>query len=152
MNLTLRPATTGDMRQLWEWRNDPVTRQMFRHTDVVPWETHQQWCASVLSDPERLLLVAESSGTPVGTVRFDEVSSTGGAEVSVTVAPECRGGGLGTEILRQGTEQALGRWSKVVAFIKRDNIASQRAFSHAGYQWAGQTDTEVVLIAGEVSR
>lgn len=145
MTLTLRPATMEDAMILYVWRNHPSTRAMFRQEHPVDWETHRQWLQDVLVDPNRTLLVAVREGQAIGTVRFDLDGSD--AEVSVTVSPEHRGVGVGTEILRLGTEQALLTCDRVVAHIKTSNTASVRAFQKAGYREVIRTETEVTLYA-----
>lgn len=146
MPIKVRKATMADAKPLWEWRNDPVTRAMFRDSEPVPWDQHLTWLTGVLADPERLLLIAESDGTPCATVRFDDQGNNV-AEVSVTVAPEFRGRGVGTEALRQATALALQRWRIVLAHVKGENVASRKAFAGAGYEWVGEQEGYAMLIA-----
>ena len=145
--ITLRPATLQDAIHLYVWRNDPVTRAMFRDTAWISWESHRQWLRDVLEDINRRLFVAERDGTPVGTIRFD-IDPSGDAEVSVTAAPETRGGGVGAEIIRAGTAEVLqSRFvGRIVARIKMENIASQKAFAKAGYAESARTESEVVML------
>lgn len=149
MPMIIRTATMADAKHLWEWRNDPVTRAMFREGEPVPWDQHLTWLTGMLADPERLLLIAESDSIPCATVRFDD-QGNGVAEVSVTVAPEFRGRGVGTEALRQATALALQRWRIVLAHVKVENTASRKAFAGAGYEWVGEQEQYVTMIAGEV--
>ena len=62
--LRYRPATAADERLLLAWRNDPATRAASRRTEVVDAAAHARWLADVLTDPERVLLVAERAGEP----------------------------------------------------------------------------------------
>jgi len=41
--ITLREATIDDCDELYRWRNDPVTREQFFDSEVVPYEEHQKW-------------------------------------------------------------------------------------------------------------
>jgi RimJ/RimL family protein N-acetyltransferase len=58
----------------------------------------------------------------------------------VTVAPEQRGRGVGVQAIRESTELELAarpELARVVALVKAENAASQRAFERAGYARAG---------------
>jgi hypothetical protein len=41
MSLCLRIATPEDSHQLWQWRNDPVTRANSKTNEQVPFERHE---------------------------------------------------------------------------------------------------------------
>lgn len=132
--ITLRRAGVEDARVLWVWRNDPVTRAMSLQTDPVTWDTHREWFARSLQNPARVIWVAEAGGEPVATVRLDDLGS-GQAEISINVAPEARGRGIGPAVLRLATDQAISEtgYNEVVARIRSANAASVRAFERAGY-------------------
>lgn len=147
LNITVRKATTDDMRIIWEWRNDPVTRAMFRESEPIPWSQHEKWFKSVMADSKRLLLMADANDEPCGIVRFDGVDD-GRAEVSVNIAPKYRGFGVGSIALELATKEALARgWKNVLAMIKPENLTSRKAFSKAGYTWIGERGDYVVMMA-----
>jgi RimJ/RimL family protein N-acetyltransferase len=125
----IRPAREGDGRTLYEWRNDPETRSASVRTDPISWEGHVAWLQRVLVDPNRLLLIGESGGVAIGTVRYDVEDDW--AEVSWTVAPGHRGRGLGTALLRSAL--AFAPRARLVARIKPENLASQRIAAAAGF-------------------
>lgn len=132
-----RPATMADAELLLGWRNEPVVREMSRSPEPIPRRDHQAWLASTLGDPRRTLLVVENEGRPVGTVRFDRGSDE--AEISVTLDPAARGGGLGTQVIAETTELELAARPElraVVAEVQARNLPSLRAFERAGYERA----------------
>lgn len=133
--VTVRRATHQDGALLLAWRNDPETRANSVHQEMVRPEEHEAWLARKLADPRCLLLVGlDGAGAPVGQVRFD-VDRGGGAEASITVAPEQRGQGFGTPLLAAACAEAfraLGVRS-IRALIRRDNRASRRIFEQAGF-------------------
>lgn len=90
--MNIRPAQMSDADILFQWRNDPLTREMSKNRDPVSWETHIKWLAGRLARSEPHLYIAEID-CPVGTFRLD------GDEISYTVAPESRGKGLGLLML-----------------------------------------------------
>lgn len=145
--LVARPATLADAVVLHSWRNDSGTRSASRSVNRVPWGSHLEWLTSSLVRKDRQLLVVERDGQPVGTVRWDFVGGRDW-EVSVTVAPECRGQGLAAPILRVG-ESALRATGAVRlrAVIHEDNTASRRAFASVGYLPHLPPDTDCFLTA-----
>jgi len=149
--LVARPATLQDARQLWTWRNDPLTRAGSRSTAEVPWDDHLRWLTASLNRTDRMLLVVEDAMGLVGTVRWDLVREQEGAprgsrewEVSVTVAPDRRGRSLARPLLRAGEVALSERTSETtrssgtpvtayLAVVHSDNRASVRLFETSGY-------------------
>lgn len=133
--IEIRAARYDDAQKLFEWRNHPTIRAVSRSTDMIDWESHQRWFASVLSAPDRLLLIGQREGLPVGVVRFDIRGDT--AEVSIYLVPDIQLAGQGRELL-----QSAERWFaanrpsvyKVCAHVVGGNERSQRLFLGAGYQ------------------
>jgi RimJ/RimL family protein N-acetyltransferase len=135
VRLSLRRADARDDRLLWEWANDPLTRQQSFSTVAIAWEEHQRWFAAKLQDPLCILfLVLDELGTPVGQVRF-EPDSEGRMVISVSIAANHRGRGLSALAIRHACEALRHARSSVtvVAYIRPDNLRSQRAFSRAGF-------------------
>lgn len=129
MQLTLRPATMEDARRLFEWRNDPLTRQNSRNTKEGVWEDHVAWLEKSLISPTRKLYIAEENGTPVGTVRSDD-DTDGYTELSYTTAPEARGQGYGKRMVVQFVEEQL-KDKKLKAEIKKGGNEGSESIAHA---------------------
>jgi spore coat polysaccharide biosynthesis predicted glycosyltransferase SpsG/RimJ/RimL family protein N-acetyltransferase len=132
--LRYRPGGPADSERLLRWRNDPVTRATSRVQEPVEPQEHERWLDATLADPGRVLLIAEQGGVPVGMLRFDLDERE--AEVSVTIAPEQRGGGLGPQAIAEATELALAArpaLERIVAQIRPENHASTASFGRAGY-------------------
>lgn len=132
-DVTVRRAVLEDAPLLHAWRNDPTTRQASRSSDEIPWDDHVRWVDRVLHDPARQLYVAERTGVPIGTVRWDHLGGRNW-EVSITVAPQVRGQGLAVPMLRAG-EDALrvDGGARLIATVHIDNVPSRRLFERAGY-------------------
>jgi len=143
--ITLRPARLEDCRSLWEWRNDPETREASFHPETIFFEDHRAWFESRIGSPDlQILIILSPEGKEVGYVRFHLNGSD--AEVSVALDPEQRGKGYGPAAIRAASDQLLskGGVKRVVALIKHSNPDSRRAFERAGFQMAGdrQVGTE----------
>lgn len=135
--MTFRRATVADSRLIWEWRNDPVTREMSRSSEEISWEQHQLWFESVSGDPRRSLLIAERGEEPLGVLRFDPFAE-GCAEISINVAPSQRGKGISRTMLaaacRYGFEQLS--LARIYAEIKETNAPSIKIFEGVGFRFA----------------
>ena len=123
---------------LWEWANDPAVRRFSFNSEPIPWETHEQWFARKLSDPDSLVLIGyEADDAPVGQIRFD-CRQQDGLVVSVSVAPIRRGRGYGRILVEDGLRHAVRKFpgKQAYALIKPDNLASIRLFENAGFRAA----------------
>jgi UDP-2,4-diacetamido-2,4,6-trideoxy-beta-L-altropyranose hydrolase len=135
LDVHVRPACKDDSRYLFDWRNHPSNRRFSRNAELIEWKAHESWFASVLTDPNRELLVGLRDRQPVGVVRFD-VSSTR-AEVSIYLVPGIDETGIGSELL-VSAERWLITHRPDVDFISAqvlgDNLSSHRLFEAGGYQ------------------
>jgi len=133
--IEIRVARHDDSEKLFEWRNHPTVRAVSRSTDMINWESHQRWFASVLSDPDRLLLIGQHDGFPVGVARFDIRGDE--AEVSIYLVPGIQQLGQGGDFLRSAERWLTANRSRVCkirAHVLGGNKRSQRLFLGAGYQ------------------
>ena len=142
----LRPALSSDAVTLWRWRNDPQTRAASFSDGAVERAEHERWLQDTLGRTDRRLYVAQADGRDVATARLD-VQGTD-AVVNLTVAPEWRGRGIGTHVLRALVAEAFegAGLRRLVARVKPDNAASRAAFEHAGFTRAASGADEGALI------
>lgn len=137
VEVSVRAASLDDARRLWEWRNDPVTRQMSLNHDRVAFADHLRWYESSLASPHRVILVAEIEERPVGMCRFDiDEGQPGRAEVSINIAPTERGCGIGGSVLDASLVALRARHPEVTtitATIRDENSASIRLFLRSGF-------------------
>lgn len=130
--ISLRPATAADARIVWEWRNDPASRAASRTTAAIAWEDHAAWFPEALTT--RRMLIGEQDGAPVGLVRFDP-DGAGGHWVSINLAPQARGRGVGRRLLAAAVATVAG---PLHAEIRAGNLASERIFQACGFRPAGR--------------
>ncbi|WP_020499378.1 GNAT family N-acetyltransferase [Sciscionella marina] len=144
--MRIRPARAEDAALLLELRNDPDTRRSSVHTGVVTEQEHRAWLQQSLTRTDRMLLIAEQDGAPIGTVRFDlEEPETW--ELSITLAPDRRGHGRAGPVLQAAqdylTEQRRVR--SIRARVRTGNTASLALFARAGYRRYRAEDGFVLL-------
>lgn len=133
--IEFRKATPDDARLLFDWRTDPVTQAASKSTDSIVFSDHVAWLAASMDDPNRALFIAEIDGAPVGTTRADLDGTV--TEISWTVAPNCRGQGIGSRMVSEFIQTIEGT---VVAEIKSQNIALIRIAEAAGLKLVRQAD------------
>jgi UDP-2,4-diacetamido-2,4,6-trideoxy-beta-L-altropyranose hydrolase len=134
IEIRLRPANLEDCKNLFQWRNAEETRTFFFDSFPIPWENHHKWLENILIDENRFLLIGEGDGHPVGVLRYDIKDNS--AECSVYLVPEMSGKGLGTALLKVGSEWVKKEFpdiKEIKAIIFPQNQSSLRAFTKAGY-------------------
>lgn len=139
--LQARPARAEDVALFYAWANDPLVRAQSYTTAPIPWEDHQRWYANKIRQENVLLLVVEYAGQAAGQVRF-EWEGEGRAILSYSLAAEYRGRGLSHLLLAAAIAYFRARQSgplTVVGYVKKDNIASCRAFIKLNFNEA-ETD------------
>jgi len=127
--MRLRKARMSDADFLLAMKNDPESLKWSWSHDPVNSEDHAQWFKKALFYDEPRIWIAEVRGHPVGTIRMEYKDA--GDEISFTVAPEWRGRGIGTAMLK-----AMKRTGgvKLVGYTDLENMASRRAFEKAGFK------------------
>ncbi len=129
-----------DARLVMQWRNDPVTLLMSFHQEPKGWETFwPEYCVSYFSNPRLPPLFACYDGKEIAFLKFSQYVSgnevpENSVDIGIIIAPEHRGKGLGSIVVREAANRMLGQgFSAVIAEIKHENAASIAAFRNAGY-------------------
>lgn len=138
--LQVRPATADDRALMHAWRNDPRTRAVSRQQQPITEAEHAQWLAATLARSDRLLLVGEIGGCPVGVIRFDQLAAAQ-AEVSLYLDPRLTGLGLGPVLLAAGEAAAAARFGGALQFVATvldGNAGSAQLFRQAAYLQSGE--------------
>ena len=130
-NIHTRKATADDTQEIFEWRNDPITRSMFFEQNEILWENHVNWFNSTLKNPERILIIGELSKEKIGVVRFDITKQE--AYISININPSYRGKKLAPTLLLAAQKHLPQNIEILTAEIKNKNTASIKSFQKAGY-------------------
>ncbi len=134
-DIEMRIAGLNDSEKLFQWRNHSSIRAVSRNAGLIDWQDHQKWFASVLADPEKMLLIGHRAESPVGVVRFDLQNDE--AEVSIYLVPDAALFGQGRILLQSAEQWLLTNYPKIRrirAHVLGGNVRSQRLFVGAGYQ------------------
>lgn len=132
--IDFRRAGSGDVKTLWRWRNDPVTRQMSFYSKKLSFSEFSSWLKKKLGRQDTIILIGQLAGQPIGQVRFD-LQNRNFAEVNIALDPAFRNKGLGARMLVGACtlmfrEEGLKR---IIAHIKPENLVSVRAFEKASF-------------------
>ena len=139
--VSIRPAIDEDCRRLWEWRNEPATRESSFDVRYISYEDHQTWFARSLDAPDRrIFIITDDSGREMGYVRFNVHRQE--AEISVSLDKAKRGRGLGSTAIKMASDYMLADngVEMVFAYVKLDNAGSLSAFQRAGFTLEGVAD------------
>lgn len=135
LNLTLRPATAEDREAVYLWRNHEETRQHFSETGEISPQTHEAWFEKALGNSNRLLLIGEFNGNPVGVIRYDFDGTDAG--ITVYLVPGYYGKGYGPMLLERGSAWIQANRPEVrrlSANVLHSNDSARRAFERAGFK------------------
>jgi len=135
-DLVVREAIEEDKRDIWIWWNNPLTRQMMKDNDVVPWDKHSMWFDNMLNDKQRIMCVGLYNEKKIGNIRFDNMLEDNGVfDVSINLNPIFRGQGVGALFLSETIDFLLNirKPKKLFAIMKKTNIASRRIFEKSGF-------------------
>lgn len=135
VDIKIRSAKENDSKDIFEWRNDKITRQMSHSSEIIDYENHSRWYSSSLDSESRILLICEDdSNEKIAIIRFDISESS--AVISINLNPTQRGKGLARSCLIGSIEFFSREYigiNNLIAEIKEDNIASQKTFLGIGF-------------------
>ena len=128
--LTLRQSTLDDAETIWFWRS-ALPKISFDKGGALTLEDHLEWFSLALLNPKRRLY---TSGEPqIAYLRLD-ITDTGPAWISIILAPEARGRGVGKRLLSCLTEIAQAEGiPELYAKVHLRNFASIALFRASGY-------------------
>jgi UDP-2,4-diacetamido-2,4,6-trideoxy-beta-L-altropyranose hydrolase len=135
--LRVRAATLDDSQTILAWRNSEEVRRWSFDSAPISLQNHDRWIRKALENPERVLLMAEAAGNPVGVVRFDCKENE--ATISIFLDPGRMGRGLGAAVLRNAhgwLARERPEITRIFADIIHGNDASEILFREAGYREA----------------
>ncbi|WP_448092166.1 UDP-2,4-diacetamido-2,4,6-trideoxy-beta-L-altropyranose hydrolase [Pseudomonas lini] len=143
--LQVRQATQDDAQGLFDGRNAEAVRRRSLDTHIIDWQRHQAWLAASLSNPRRLLLIAEADDGPVGVLRYDLDGTR--AEVSIYLFEGRFGLGWGRALLARGEAFVTAHWpplQAITAQVLSANQASLKVFREAGFTQSACAFTRVL--------
>lgn len=137
-SFTVRPAIDADCGWFYDLAMRPDVRNNSVRSEWFSREEHDEWWARRFNDPDTAMYVAEVDGHVVGHVRYGKADAEM-CELAISICPEYRGKGYGTQLLLATEALAYERLGTrcAVALVLVHNTASKKTFIRAGYdfQW-----------------
>jgi UDP-2,4-diacetamido-2,4,6-trideoxy-beta-L-altropyranose hydrolase len=136
LELKQRSVTDNDIEDLFDWANDPITRENSYNPEKIDYTTHVKWIQNKLNSSDCVFLMFENAkAQKVGIVRFDRDKKKNWV-ISINIAPSQRGNGYSVEILKRALSYFIKNKgeAEIEAYIKKGNIASIKAFERAGFE------------------
>lgn len=141
------------------WRNDPHTLEMFYHHEPKVWDKfYLEFRDDYFVDPNLPPMFVRQEGELVAFLRYQQAQHPAGengrtVDVSINVAPDARGRGIGAAALRLGSNylRSSAGVDCVVAEVRQENAGSCRAFAAAGYSELGKAE-KVIADTGEICK
>ena len=153
--MILRPATSADCDQYFEWANDPEVRANSFNQEPIPHDAHVRWFYQKLDFKDQLWVLTKSisntthfgdSGCececdhiPVGQIRLQQ--SIDCTEIHYSIAKEHRGQGNGRRMIQMALFE-VKTWP-VIAQVKQTNRASRAIFDKLDFQIIATTSDSI---------
>lgn len=133
----IRKAHKEDSRKIYDIRNDESVLQYSFDPNKTSYETHQAWFEASLKNDLRKIFVIESQEKIAGVVRYDLDQNQISSEVSIYIAKDFWGQGLGQWALLESEpllKMEAPACKKIVAKVFFENIASLKIFEKCNYK------------------
>lgn len=134
MLIHLHHAKLDDMRQIYEWRNDPFLLKLSSSQLPVRWEEHMAWFKDALKDQNKKIYTICDDKSKIGLIRFDRIHLEK-CVISVYLLEPHTGKGLGVLAIKLGCNLIKQEWPlmDVLAFVRSDNLSGSSGFRKCGF-------------------
>ena len=130
----LREVRLSDVDMIYQWANDPLTRQNSFNSDKIKYDEHVQWFNRMLNRNDVKMYILMEDNKPVGQIRLN-INDTN-AEISYSIASDFRGMGYGRKIVSLVVDEIKMNIPEVLtvsAQVKPGNSASKSIFEKEGF-------------------
>lgn len=128
--ISLRSANYEDCTLLFKWANDSQVRKNAFSTNNIDLESHIKWYENKMNDENTRIFIVLKDNVEVGQIRVDISDNKGFIDYSID--KNYRGQGIGTQILKLIKFEITK--VNLIGYVKKENIASMKAFEKAGYE------------------
>jgi RimJ/RimL family protein N-acetyltransferase len=122
------------IKDVFEWRNDKITREMSFSSEKIKFKSHLYWFKNMMNDNNQVVYIGIEEEDRVGICRFNLDQKNKIAEVSINLNPKMRGKNYGFQLLSLSIERFFEKHKiDLIAKIKETNEPSKKLFSKAGF-------------------
>jgi methionyl-tRNA formyltransferase len=134
VDIKVQKATLEDFDEILMWRNDELSRLMFRTQDYVSVEQHKKWFDDYLMGNNTTIYMGFWSEKKIGVCHFKYDKESKTSEVSINVNPNYRKLGLASQFLNNAIkEYRVNNNSIITAAVKQNNKPSIRVFKKCSF-------------------
>lgn len=127
IEVKLRQCEFKDMKVIYDIVNDLDVRKKSFTMSLIPYKEHVKWYKNSLNDNNKFMYVLEENKMIVGQIRMDKHNDE--ATISYSIEKNSRNKGYGSKLLNLIKYEAIkNNISIIEGFVKKDNIASIKAF------------------------
>lgn len=127
IEVKLRKCEFKDMKVIYDIVNDLDVRKNSFTMNRIPYKEHVKWYKNSLNDNNKFMYVLEENKMIVGQIRMDKNNDE--ATISYSIEKNSRNKGYGSKLLNLIKYEAIkNNISIIEGFVKKDNIASIKAF------------------------
>ena len=133
--MIIRNAKIDDIKDIYKWRNDPLSRSMFIDSSYISISKHKLWFNNTLTNPNKKMYIGLVNGEKIGITRFDFNEKLMRTEVSINLNPLMRGKNLSSKLLSKSISLYLKNKNTILsATVKNQNISSLKIFKKLGFK------------------
>jgi RimJ/RimL family protein N-acetyltransferase len=141
--ISIRNVKKSDKNLLFEWSNDEITRKNSYQNKKISYENHEKWFSSKLVDKNATYYICEVDNVPAGLIRFDKEENH--TVIGITLAKEFRGKKIASNFIQLGCNSYLNKnLQPILAFIKKDNLASQKVFQKSDFKLVEELEIDKI--------
>ena len=133
--MRIRSIKEEDSKEIFIWRNDELSRNMFIDSKVITFKEHEEWFKKALNDKNIDFFIGENEDCKLGIVRFNFNSKNKFSEISINMNPAMRNKSYGKELLLNAIKLYSSKKNCILrAKIKIKNEISIRLFKSLGFK------------------
>ncbi len=131
----LRLAKIKDLKNVFNWRNDQLTRKMSLNKKILDFKDHEKWFRAKINDDNVYFLIASKNKEEISYIRFD--ISTIETTININLNPKFRNKNLSFELLNKSIKKfnKNKKTKYLKAHINNKNIASKKIFEKNNFQF-----------------
>ena len=128
--LSSRLVKQSDCKLLFDWANEPSSRNNSINSKKITWEEHTKWFNQKLNSPKTKMYLFFNQD-PVGVLRLEETNNM--LQISFSVDLEQRGKGIGNQMISFALKQFPN--SDFCAQVLERNINSHKIFLRHNFKF-----------------
>lgn len=128
----LRICNRDDLNIIYKLRNDTDVRKNAFNIKYISYKEHYEWYIDSLQRKNRIMYLLINKDVVIGQIRLDIADQK--ALISYSIQVDRRGQGYGNKILELIKNEMIHyNILSLEAFVKKENIASRKAFSNNAF-------------------